>query len=258
MTKFQIKNSVAFVTGTNKKRGIGRSIVQALIQEGAKKVYATARDVAQLEDLVAQYDGKVIAVSLDVTDKLRIKTLGTDFPDVNLIVNNAGYGSPNTSLDDPELAEKEMAINYLAPLSIVRSFARPDAYQCQGPRRRREARATAVVNIASISSFVNFPPVGTYSASKAAAHSLTQAQRRDLPTSLVVGVYPGPIDTDMADMLDLEKESTTVVAAAVVAALNNGVEEVFPDATAKHMYQAWKTDAKSLEQSLAKPQPVSA
>jgi NAD(P)-dependent dehydrogenase (short-subunit alcohol dehydrogenase family) len=252
MTNFQIKNSVAFVTGTNKKRGIGRSIVDALIQEGAKKVYATARDVAQLEDLVTQYDGKVVAVSLDVTDKLTTKTLGTDFPDVNLVVNNAGYLSTNSSLrDDPEDSDKEIAINYLAPLSIVRSFA--PTFACAKAPEDKEIRATAVVNMASISSLVSFPGLGTYSACKAAVHSLTQAQRRDMPASLVVGVYPGPVDTDMGDELDFAKVSANDIAAALVEALKTGVEDVFPDEMAQQLHLGWKSDAKSLEQSMAQP-----
>jgi short-subunit dehydrogenase len=55
------------------------------------------------------------------------------------------------------------------------------------------------VNINPIGSFVNFPLGATYFASKAAAHSLTQAQRGDLSNSLVIGVYPSPIDTVMAE-----------------------------------------------------------
>ncbi len=68
MTSYNIQDSVAFVTGTNKKNGIGRAIVESLIAHGAKKVYATARKVSQLEELVAAHNGKVVAVALDVTD----------------------------------------------------------------------------------------------------------------------------------------------------------------------------------------------
>ncbi|MGH3056451.1 MAG: SDR family NAD(P)-dependent oxidoreductase, partial [Gaiellaceae bacterium] len=51
------------------------------------------------------------------------------------------------------------------------------------------------MSVASLNSFALYP---TYAASKAAAHSLTQAQRGVLRDSLVIGVYPGPIDTEMA------------------------------------------------------------
>ena len=60
-----IKNTVALVTGTN--RGVGRAIVQALVAAGASKVYAAARNVDGVKDLVASSGGKVEAIALDIT-----------------------------------------------------------------------------------------------------------------------------------------------------------------------------------------------
>eukprot|EP00522_Entomoneis_paludosa_P012631 CAMPEP_0172461730 /NCGR_PEP_ID=MMETSP1065-20121228/41563_1 /TAXON_ID=265537 /ORGANISM="Amphiprora paludosa, Strain CCMP125" /LENGTH=207 /DNA_ID=CAMNT_0013217153 /DNA_START=180 /DNA_END=799 /DNA_ORIENTATION=+ len=206
MTSINFQNQVAFVTGTNKKNGIGRAIVHALLEQGAKKVYATARDASQLEDLVSEHQGKVVAVQLDVTDTEAIQKLPTLYPDVTMVVNNAGYfGQIENSLtNDMESVQREMQVNYIAPLAIVAAFA---------PLLQKQASGdSAVVNIASIASLVNFPLGGTYSASKAAAHSLTQAQRRDLPESLVIGVYPGPIDTEMAAGIEMDKASPSDVA----------------------------------------------
>ena len=77
---FNVEGCVAFVTGTNRKKGIGRAIVDALVQGGAEKVYATARDASQLEELVESYHGKVVAVALDVTDTEAILKLGEEYP----------------------------------------------------------------------------------------------------------------------------------------------------------------------------------
>ena len=245
-SSLNIENQVAFVTGTNKKNGIGRAIVHALISEGVRKVYATARDTNELQDLVDQYDTeKVIAVPLDVTDLNAIQNLSEQYPDVTLVINNAGYlsGGSGSSLEN-EIAkvQQEMKVNYLAPLAIVSSFA----------PLLKNSTESAVVNINSIASLVNFPVAGTYSASKAAAHSLTQAQRRDLPNSLVVGVYPGPIDTAMAEELPFDKTPPSAVAEAVITALKKGEEDVFPDGMANHLFDNWKTDAKSVEREMAK------
>ena len=246
-SSLNIENQVAFVTGTNKKNGIGRAIVHALIAEGVKKVYATARDTKELQDLVDQYDtDKVIAVPLDVTDLNAIKKLSEQYPDVTLVVNNAGClsGGSGSSLES-EIAkvQQEMKVNYLAPLAIVSSFA----------PLLKNSTESAVVNINSIASLVNFPVAGTYSASKAAAHSLTQAQRRDLPNSLVVvGVYPGPIDTAMAEELPFDKTPPSALADAVITALKKGEEDVFPEGMANHLFDNWKTDAKSVEREMAK------
>lgn len=240
MPAFQIENSVAFVTGTNKKNGMGQAFVKALIDNGAKKVYATARNAAQLDDLVAQYDGKVVAVALDVTNFDALSKLSEKYPDVNLVVNNAGYMAGTGSLDDVENARMEVVVNYLAPMAIVKSFS----------AQLKNGNA-AVVNIASIASFINFSLGGTYSASKAAMHSLTQAQRRDLPNAFVTALYPGPIDTDMADGVPMEKESPATVANALIDALNKGDEDVFPDKVASQMFDAWKSDFKAVEKQMA-------
>jgi len=243
MTAFQTKNSVAFVTGTNRERGIGRAVVRALLKRGARKVYATARDSSQLTDLVREGEGRVVPVELDVTDERAIASLGERFPDVTLVVNNAGlFGNP-APLGDASAAAQEMRVNYTAPMLITQSFAPVLAKQ----------PTSAVVNVNSIASFVNFPHGTTYAASKAAAHSLTQAQRRELAPAgtLVVGVYPGPTDTDMADAMKLDKASPASVAEAVLDALESGTEYVYPDPVSQLWSQAHQADAKALEREVA-------
>ncbi len=111
MTSFSIQNSAAFVTGTNKTRGIGRAIVEALLANGASKVYASARNASQLDDLVTKSNGKVIVVELDVTDLEAIEKLADLYPDVTLVVNNAGYLGKTSSIDD---VKAEIAVNYFA------------------------------------------------------------------------------------------------------------------------------------------------
>ena len=245
MKSFNFLDQVAFITGTNKKNGIGRAIANALLNAGAKKIYATARDVSQLDDFVKEHDGKVVAVPLDVTDLEAIKKLPTLYKDVTMVVNNAGYFSPTQN--EVEGALKEIQVNYIAPMAIVNSFA---------PILKEHTTNTAVVNVASIAALVNFPIGGLYSASKAAAHSLTQAQRRELSTSLVIGVYPGPIDTAMAEGLPFDKTPPNAVGDAVIKALKEGQEDVFPDAMAQNLHEGWKQDAKALEQQMAKPVEV--
>merc|ERR1712137_669130 len=110
----------------------------------------------------------------------------------------------------------------------------------------------AVVNIASIASFVSFPIAATYSASKAATHSLTQAQRRELGNeALVVGVYPGPIDTDMAENIPMDKTPPSMVAKSIVDALLSGQEDVYPDKMAMELHNGWQSDAKAVENMMA-------
>ena len=110
MSTFKISGSTAFVTGTNKANGIGRAVVNELLAGGAKKVYATARDASQLDSLVKESDGRVEAVQLDVTDPSAISKLGAAYPDVNLVVNNAGVFSGANALNNAEAAANEIAV----------------------------------------------------------------------------------------------------------------------------------------------------
>lgn len=248
MTSFNIQDSVALVTGASKPNGIGQAIVEALIAHGASKVYATARESSQLDDLVAKHDGKVVAVRLDVTDLDSIAELPKQFPDVTLLVNNAGYLAPMSSKIDIALAQQEIQVNYIAPLALVLGFA---SIFDKVEKGTSDSKPTAVVNVASITSFVNFPGGETYSASKAALHSLTAAHRRAMKNSLVVGLYPGPIDTEMAHEIPLEKTAPSAVGQAVVDALKTGTEDVFPDPMSVQLYGDWKANAKALEQQMA-------
>jgi len=245
MASFTIKNSVGFITGTNRERGIGRAVVRALLARGARRVYATARDARQLANLVREGEGRVVAVQLDVTDEQSIEALGELYPDVNLVVNNAGLYGGSDALGDAAAAQREMQVNYTAPMLITKSFA---------PTLAKHG-SSAVVNVNSIASLINFPIGTTYSASKAASHSLTQAQRRELASggTLVIGVYPGPTDTEMADVLTLPKVASSVVAEALLDALERGVEDVFPDPMSQQIFEAWKADPKAVERNIATP-----
>lgn len=243
MTSFNASETIAFVTGSNRERGIGRAIVDALLAAGARKVYAAARDTAQLAGLAAAHGDRVVPMRLDVTDQAQIAAAVAAAGDVNLLVNNAGVFTAAGALENPDGARLEMDVNYFGPMHLTREFAPVLAQNGGG----------AVVNINSISSHMNFPLGGTYSASKAAAHSLTQAQRRDLAPhgTHVIGVYPGPIDTEMADDVEMEKVSAAVVADAVLAALRNGeTDEVYPDPMAQGMHAQWREDPRAVEREL--------
>jgi len=247
--QFVIEDSVALVTGTNKPNGIGSHIVRALLENGARKVYATARNITNLDYLVQEFPNhQVVPVELDVTNAEALQDLPNRYPDVTIVVNNAGYFSPNRTAEE---VTTELQVNYLSPFLLVKAFT--PIFQIAASK----GKSTAVVNVNSIASYVNFPAGPTYSASKAAAHSLTQAQRRELAQhgTLVVGVYPGPIDTDMAKGLNMPKATPRSVGLEVITALTEGREDVFPDDTARNTYQAWKDDAKAVEISLQKLDP---
>jgi NAD(P)-dependent dehydrogenase (short-subunit alcohol dehydrogenase family) len=211
----KIRDSVAFVTGAN--RGLGLAFAQELLAAGARKVYAAARNPGQIS-----LNG-VVQVPLDVTAPNSIAAAAKEYPDVNLLINNAGicYWSGFLSAGAVEAARSEMETNYFGPLLLSRAFAPVLAKNGGG----------AIVNLLSILSWVAVPDGGTYSASKAAAWALTNWLRTGLREqgTQVLGVHAGPIDTDMAKDLTLPKVTPQDVVQQVFNALEAGRDEVLAD-----------------------------
>ena len=108
------------------------------------------------------------------------------------------------------------------------------------------------MNVLSIFALSNYPPHGTYSASKAAAFSLSQALRAELrPAGVrVINLFPGPID-DEWDQLEMPpKLSPAAVATAIVEALKGSVEDVYPGDVAKDWLARHLDNPKALEREL--------
>jgi NAD(P)-dependent dehydrogenase (short-subunit alcohol dehydrogenase family) len=210
----QIAETVALVTGTN--RGIGKAFSDALLARGATKVYAAVRDVASITD------PRLVPIQLNVTDPGRVEAVARELDDVQVVVNNAGVlhvSFPlSASLDG---ARVELEANYLSLVSMTQAFA---------PVLGRNGGG-AFVNVLSIFSWVATPLLTTYSASKAAAWSFTNAVRIELGRrgTQVVGVNPGPVDTDMTAAFEVEKVPPATVAAAALDALEAGQPEAFTD-----------------------------
>ncbi len=210
----KIRDSVAFVTGAN--RGIGLAFAQELLAAGGK-VYAAARNPESIP-----LNG-VYRVRLDVTKPADVAAAARQCSDVDLLINNAGIALWTGFLapDSVEAARSEMETNYYGPLLVSRAFAPVLAKNGGG----------AIVNMLSVLSWVAVPSAGTYSASKAAAWSLTNWLRTALRKqgTQVVGVHPGPVDTDMASALTLPKVTPLDVVRQALSAVEAGRDEVLVD-----------------------------
>jgi NAD(P)-dependent dehydrogenase (short-subunit alcohol dehydrogenase family) len=169
---------------------------------------------------------------------------------VDIIVNTAELHRPNPiSRRGIETARAEMEVNYFGLLRLSQAFAPAlSARAADG-----EAHATAWVNILSVHALSNFPPHGTFSASKAAALSLAQALRAELqPAGIrVVNVFPGPIDDEWNALVLPPKLAPAALAAAVVDALKRGIEDVYPGDVAKDWLERFGEDPKGLEREIA-------
>jgi len=245
MSQQTIDGRTAFVTGAN--RGIGRAIVQALLERGAAKVYAGARRPESVQPLVDAYGERVVPVELDVTDKQQVRGAAAAAPDVDLLVNNAGileqhfvpFGDEGWSA----AGRKEFEVNTIGTMEVTQAFAPVLAANGGG----------AVVNVVSMAGLVNFPMFLSYSASKAAQHSLTQGMRILLAGqgTSVYGAYPGPVDTDMGAAIPFDKASAESVAEAVLDGLESGTEEIFTDPMAQELGGIFVDSPKGLERQIA-------
>lgn len=240
---YSMKNfegKMAFVSGAN--RGLGLAFVKALLEAGASKVYAGARDVSSLKGLEAEFGNKLVAVTLDVTNEVHIAKAAEAVTDLDILVNNAGIATFDslTQARSNESAKLEMDVNYFGTLNMIRAFS-------------SKLSGGAIVNLSSIAGLVNFPFFSSYSVSKAAVHSLIQGTRAELSkqNTLVVGVYPGPIDTDFAANMPIDKATPEEVVANVLDGVLNGEEDIFPDGTSQHICAGLKADAKGIEKHIA-------
>ena len=235
----QIEGTVALVTGAN--RGFGKAIVAALLAAGAEKVYAAARD----ESTIAAHDPRVVPVTLDVTKPDQIAAVAARAHDVTLLVNNAGVC---TSYNVLTTTAAELDIDYRThvhgTLGVVRAFL---------PALERARGRATVVNVLSLAALANVPTFGGYSASKAAAYSITQALRAELRKKGIdiLAALPGPIDTDMVRDFPMPKTSPDDAARSLVAGIERGDEEIFPDPLAQQMAALWNQNPKNLERALA-------
>ncbi len=230
-----IKGCVALVTGAN--RGIGRAFVDGLLAAGAAKIYAGMREPQ------AQHDPRVQAIRLDVTDQGQVAEAAATCGDVTLLINNAGVltASPLIGAASMDGARTEMEVNYFGALAMCRAFA---------PLLGRNGGG-AIVNILSVASFTTGGKFGSYSASKMAALGLTRGVRIELRAqgTLVVGVHPGFVDTDMVANVTAAKISPAQVVERTLAAIAAGEEEVLPDERSVGIRQTLREDPYALERS---------
>jgi NAD(P)-dependent dehydrogenase (short-subunit alcohol dehydrogenase family) len=209
-----IQDSTALVTGAN--RGIGKAFADALLDRGAAKVYAAVRDVETVTD------PRLVPIRLDVTHPARIAAVAGELDDVQLVVNNAGVLNTSTPLSSfLDVARVELETNYLSLVSMTQAFA---------PVPERNGGG-AFINMLSVFSYVATPVLTTYSASKAAAWSFTNAARIALrhQGTHVVAVYASPVDTDMVAEFDLEKIPPADVATSALDALEADAPEAFAE-----------------------------
>lgn len=210
----RISGSIALVTGAN--RGIGRHFAGQLLERGAAKVYATARNPEQID-----IPG-VERLQLDITDPRSVEAAAAVASDVTLLVNNAGI-STSTNLVTGDLGKirSELDTHFYGTLSMVRAFAPVLGTNGGG----------GILNVLSALSWFSFDGANAYAVAKAAEWSLTNGIRLELAGqgTLVTGLHLGSADTDMMAGYDVDKMDPADVVRAALDGVEAGRVEVLAD-----------------------------
>lgn len=239
---------------TDAKTATGQAMVMALLDAGADMVWAGIAEpwkrppgLDRLEQLP-----KVTVVPLDVTDARSVDECAASIGGkVDILINTAEHHRTHGIADrrGTESARAEMETGYFGLLRLSQAFA-------PGMRARAAegaANATAWVNVLSIYALSTLPSQTTFSASKAAAFSLAQGLRAELRGVgiRVLNVFPGPVDEEWNQLVPPPKLAPAALANAIVKALRDGVEDIYPGDVAQDLLTRWRDSAKVLERELA-------
>ena len=235
---------------TDGHSAVGQSLVRALVAAGARRVWVGDRSpdnwTAELDALVLL--GSVVILPLDLRSSESVAEAGAQLgARLDIIINNAEYHGVASSRC-VGAAQAQMEVNYFGLLRLAQGF---------GPAMRARAGvergAMAWVNLLSIYALANNPSHGTFSASKAAALSLSQCLRAQMQSFgiRVINVFPGPIDDEWNRLEPPPKIGADALAREIIKALQLGREDVYPGDVAREWLARWRANPKVLERELA-------
>jgi len=240
---------------TDGMSAVGQAVVRELVTAGADIVWVGhaeqwKRHGSGIDDIAAL--APVTLVPLDLSDARSVAELAGEIgAKVDIVINNAEvhrtFGI--AARRGTDVARAEMDINYFGLLRLAQELGPA----LKGRSADGVTSACAWVNLLSIYALANFPPHGTFSASKSAAHSLSQCLRAEMrPAGIrVINLFPGPIDDEWNQNMPPPKVAPVALAAAIVKALRDGVEDVYPGDVAQEWLERWRDNPKVLERELA-------
>ncbi len=203
------------ITGAN--RGIGLAFAKGALARGAKKVYAGARN----PDAITLPG--VIPLQLDVNSTADIAAAAQIAGDTTLVINNAGIAITGsfTAADAEEVLRRHLETNVFGVLRVSQAFAPVLARNGGG----------ALLNVASIASFISGSLLGNYAVSKSAVWSLSNGLRHDLRAqgTQVATLHMAFVDTDLTHGIDMPKSSADEIVARAFDGIEAGVEEILAD-----------------------------
>lgn len=226
------KSKVWFVTGSS--RGLGRSIVEAALEQG-NRVAATARKPEALDDLRSRYGDNLLPLALDVTNPEQVaeavRRTQEAFGQLDVVVNNAGYGFTGAF---EEMMEEEFKgqidTNFWGVVNVTRSVV----------PILREQGSGFIIQITSIGGRQANPGLSGYQAAKFAVEGFSEALAQEIaPLGIKLTIVePGGFDTDwggssMAFAKPMPAYAPTVGAVTEMLKTHRGIALGDPDKAAQ-------------------------
>ncbi|WP_117234474.1 SDR family oxidoreductase [Vibrio maerlii] len=186
--------ATVFITGAN--RGIGLALAKQFLEHNFK-VLATYRDKASSQELLelTKNHQSLSAFQLDVTNYSQVEDLASALPNIDILINNAGYYGPkgyDFGHTDVEEWRKVLEVNTIAPLKLVEAFY---------PRLEKSSSKTIACLSSKVGSMTENTSGGgyIYRSSKAALNSVVKSLSNDLSSQgfTVLALHPGWVKTEM-------------------------------------------------------------
>jgi len=179
-------------------RGIGRAIVEALVDDGRTVALTWNSDETQAREIEALADNKAFAFHLDLRDRTRpaslVEEIESSLGPIEGLVNNAGIQiSALTAMTTDEAWDEVIDINLGGAFRLTREVVRSMVSRRRG----------AIVNIASLSAVHGVSGHAAYAASKAGLIAATRCLAREMGRRKIRAnvVMPGFVETDMTSDL---------------------------------------------------------
>lgn len=216
------KDRVVLITGGSS--GIGFEMAKQMLEEGSK-VIICGRSQQKLDEAKRKLT-KVIAIQCDITSaddrKALAERVANNFPDFNMLMNNAGVVSRYLLATTGDLTGRitaEWETNYLAPVILTQLFL-PLLIKNHG----------IVINVSSGLAHLPLAIEPNYCATKAAMHSMTQSMRIQFAKAgikVVEILYPEVNTPFQEGHATARAISPQVAAGEALKQLNRGQDEIY-------------------------------
>ena len=226
-------SKIILITGAS--RGFGKIWAKALLDRG-DKVAATARNLADLQDLVEEYGDAILPIQLDVNDRVAcfaaVNKANTHFGRIDVLINNAGFGLFGAIEETTEQqARAQMETNFFGVLWVTQAIT----------PIMREQKSGHIIQVSSFLGLVTLPVLGLYNASKYAVNGLSETLATEVKSFgiSVSLIEPNGFSTDWSGASAFQTEPNEVYAPIKKAFSEGATPDTWgkPEATAAAVLQ---------------------